>query len=288
MGYVPSRISDNGSFIGPGVFAMPAPNFVGAWRYRHFILSSIRTEFRARFARSKLGGLWMIIHPLAQAAIFALVLAEVMGARMPGAAAGGRFAYAMYLLSGMLAWSLFSEIVTRCLTVFIDNGNLLKKMLFPRINLPLIIAGSALINNLLLLLAILVVFALAGHFPGARLAWLPLPMLVTLLLALGVGLLLGVFNVFVRDVGQVVPIALQLAFWFTPIVYTPDIVPNGLRSLLELNPMTPIVRSFQNILLFDRPPQLGALAWILAVTLVLLSTALVLFRRASAEMVDVL
>jgi len=71
----------------------------------------------------------MIIHPLAQAAIFALVLAEVMGARMPGAAAGGRFAYAMYLLSGMLAWSLFSEIVTRCLTVFIDNGNLLKKML---------------------------------------------------------------------------------------------------------------------------------------------------------------
>jgi lipopolysaccharide transport system permease protein len=113
-------------------------------------------------------------------------------------------------------------------------------------------------------------------------------MLVTLLLALGVGLLLGVFNVFVRDVGQVVPIALQLAFWFTPIVYTPDIVPKNLRSLLDLNPMTPIVQSFQNILVFDQPPQLGALAWILAVTLVLLSTALVLFRRASAEMVDVL
>ncbi|HKW80598.1 MAG TPA: ABC transporter permease [Casimicrobiaceae bacterium] len=267
---------------------MPAPNFVGAWRYRHFILSSIRTEFRARFARSKLGGLWMIIHPLAQAAIFALVLAEVMGTRLPVAAAGGRFAYAMYLLSGMLAWSLFSEIVTRCLTVFIDNGNLLKKMLFPRINLPLIIAGSALINNLLLLLAILLVFALVGHFPGPRLAWLPLLVLVTLLLALGVGLLLGVFNVFVRDVGQVVPIALQLGFWFTPIVYTPDIVPKDLRALVELNPMTPIVQGFQNIMVFDRPPQLAALAWILALTLLLLSAALVLFRRASAEMVDVL
>ena len=109
----------------------------------------------------------MIIHPLAQAAIFALVLAEVMAAKLPGMA-NNKFAYAIYLLSGMLAWSLFSEIVSRCLTVFIDNGNLLKKMLFPRINLPLIIAGSALINNLLLLLAILVVFALLGHVPGGR------------------------------------------------------------------------------------------------------------------------
>jgi len=265
---------------------MPAPNFIGAWRYRHFILSSIHTEFRARFVRSKLGGLWMIIHPLAQAAIFALVLAEVMGARLP--AVSGRFAYANYLLSGMLAWSLFLEIITRCLTVFIDNGNLIKKMLFPRINLPLIISGSALINNFLLLLAILLVFALLGHIPGAQFVWLPVLMILTLLLGLGIGLLLGVLNVFVRDIGQVVPIALQLGFWFTPIVYTPDVVPNDLRKLLEVNPMTTIVQGFQNVMLFDRPPDFVALVWIFVVTLLLLTAALALFRRASGEMVDVL
>ena len=267
---------------------MPAPNFIGAWRYRHFILSSIRTEFRARFARSKLGGLWMIIHPLAQAAIFALVLAEVVGVRMPGAVAGNRFAYAMYLLSGMLGWSLFSEIVTRCLTVFIDNGNLLKKMLFPRINLPLIIAGSALINNILLLLATLVVFGLVGHVPGRQFAWMPILIVLTMALGLGIGLLLGVFNVFIRDVGQVVPIALQLGFWFTPIVYTSDVVPQRLRELLHLNPMTAIVQSFQNAMLFDRPPAFASLAWIFLIALVLMTAALALFRRASGEMVDVL
>jgi lipopolysaccharide transport system permease protein len=266
---------------------MPAPNFVGAWRYRHFILSSIHTEFRARFVRSKLGGLWMIIHPLAQAAIFALVLAEVMGVRLPGVA-GNRFAYAIYLLSGMLAWSLFSEVITRCLTVFIDNGNLLKKMLFPRINLPLIISGSALINNFLLLLAILLVFTLMGHPPTPRFAWLPVLIFLTLLLGLGFGLMLGVLNVFVRDVGQVVPIALQLGFWFTPIVYTPDIVPSDLQILLHVNPMTTIVQSFQNIMVFDRPPGFVALAWIFGGTLLLLTAALALFRRASGEMVDVL
>jgi lipopolysaccharide transport system permease protein len=266
---------------------MLAPNFSSAWRYRHFILSSIHTEFRARFVRSKLGGLWMIIHPLAQAAIFALILAEVMAAKLPGMA-NNKFAYAIYLLSGMLAWSLFSEITSRCLTVFIDNGNLLKKMLFPRINLPLIIAGSALVNNLLLLLAILVVFALLGHVPGARFAWMPFLILLTMALGLGVGLLLGVFNVFVRDVGQVVPIVLQLVFWFTPIVYTPDVVPQNLRALLYLNPMTAIVQSFQNVMLFDKAPEFLALTWVFVATLLLLTAALALFRRASGEMVDVL
>jgi hypothetical protein len=138
---------------------MIAPNLGSAWRYRHFIASSIRAEIRARFVRSRLGGLWMIIHPLAQAAILALVLAELMSAKLPGMG-NDRSGYALYLLSGMLGWSLFAELVTRCLTLFIDNGNLLKKMLFPRICLPLIAAGSAVLNNALLFAAVVGVFAL--------------------------------------------------------------------------------------------------------------------------------
>ena len=158
---------------------MIVPNLASAWRYRHFILSSIRAEIRARFIRSKLGGLWMIVHPLAQAAIFALVLSEIMSAKLPGMA-NDRSAYALYLLSGLLGWSLFSELVNRCLTLFIDNGNLLKKIQFPRICLPIIVAGSALLNNALLLLAIILVFAVFGRFPGTGLAWVPALMLLTL------------------------------------------------------------------------------------------------------------
>ena len=145
-----------------------------ALRYRHFILSSIRSEFRARFIRSRLGGLWMIIHPLAQAAIFALVLAEVMAIKLPGMTEN-KFGYAIYLLSGILGWTLFSEVINRCLTLFIDNANLLKKIVFPRICLPLIVAGSALFNNLLLFLAIVVVFGLLGHVPSVRRPGLPRP-----------------------------------------------------------------------------------------------------------------
>ena len=111
----------------------------GLWEYRSFVVSSIKNEFIARFARSRLGGLWMIIHPLAQVAIYALILSNVLAAKLPGI--DNKYAYALYLMAGMLAWNLFSEIVSRCLTIFIENGNLMKKMRFPRIALPVNVVG---------------------------------------------------------------------------------------------------------------------------------------------------
>lgn len=261
--------------------------FPALWNYRFFVFSSIQGEFRARFVRSKLGALWMVINPLAQAIILALVLAEVMGAKLPGMASD-KFAYAVYLMSGMLAWALFTETISRCLSLFIDNANILKKLAFPRICLPLIAAGSVLLNNVLLFLAIIMVFGFLGHLPGAQVAWVPLLMVFTLALSMGIGLILGVLNVFVRDVGQVVPVVLQLGFWFTPIVYSPNILPEGFRSVLDLNPMTTVVQGYQNAMLYDTSPDFAALGRLALLVLLLLGVSLFMFRRASAEMVDVL
>ena len=254
------------------------------WRYRHFILSSIRTEFLARFIRSRLGGAWMILHPLAQVAIFAFILSAVLSAKLPGI--DNQYAYAIYLMAGMLAWTLFSEIVSRCLTLFIDNGNLLKKIVFPRICLPLIVCGSALFNNALLFIAIIAIFALLGHVPGTTVAWLPLLLVLTMALALGLGLVLGVLNVFMRDVGQIVPVILQFLFWFTPIVYMANIIPEQYRAWLAFNPMIPIVTGYQNVLLYNRAPDWSGLGMIALVALALLAFSLLLFRKASPEMVD--
>lgn len=264
-------------------------NFSGmvtaAWRYRHFVVSSIRKDYRARFARSKLGALWMIVHPLINAAIFALVLAEVVSAKLPGMA-DNHLAYALYVTSGMLAWSLFSEVITRCLGIFIESGDLLKKLYFPRICLPLIVTGIALLNNLLMYAAIIAIFAALGHLPGPAVLLVPLIMLIPLALGLGLGLLLAVFNVFARDVGQVVPIVLQLAFWFTPIIYLPSMLPARLRPLLALNPMTPVVEAYQQAMVFGTVPQAAGLAWVGVLSLALLAAALFIFRRASVDLVD--
>ena len=257
---------------------------LGAWRYRYFILSSIKTELRLKFVRSRLGALWMILNPLAQVLMFAFVLSAVLSAKLPGIA--NRYAYAIYLMSGILGWSLFLEIINRCLTLFIDNGNTLKKLVFPRIALPLIVTGSASVNNTLLLLAILAIFSLLGHFPGSALIWLPLLMVINVALALGLGLVLGVLNVFMRDIGQIVPVILQFLFWLTPIAYMADIIPDRYREWMILNPLIPIITGYQDALLFNRSPDWIGLGLAALVAAILLAFALILFRKASPELVD--
>ncbi|TAM57943.1 MAG: ABC transporter permease [Rhodanobacter sp.] len=259
---------------------------VAIWSYRHFIVSSIRNDLRARFARSKLGGLWMVLQPLAQVAIYALVLSRIMAAKLPGI--DNRYAYVIYLMAGMIAWSLFAEVVARSLTIFVDNGNLMKKMAFPRVCLPLIIGGSSLVNNLLLLVAAVGVFVLIGHPLSVAMLWLPLLIGINLAFALGLGLILGVLNVFVRDVAQVMTVVLQLLFWLTPIVYMPSIIPDRLRVLLEFNPMVHMVIAFQDVLLYGRAPGIAGLTVIAAAASLLLLFSLILFRLAAPEMVDVL
>jgi len=260
--------------------------FQAIWTYRHFIFSSIRNDLRSRFARSKLGALWMILQPLAQVAIYSLVLSRIMAAKLPGI--DSPYAYSIYLLAGMQAWSLFNEIVTRSLTVFVENGSMLKKIVFPRVCLPIITVGSALVNNIFLFVVMIVVFALLGHFPAVALLWMPLLMFTTAAFSLGLGLLLGVLNVFIRDIAQFMMVVLQLWFWLTPVVYMASIVPARLRSLMQLNPMYWIVSGYQQALVYGRNPDISGLVPVTIAAIVLLALSLLLFRKAAPDMVDVL
>jgi len=260
--------------------------FRGLWLYRYFVLSSIRNEMISRFSRSKFGGLWMIINPLSQVAIYALILSNVLAAKLPGIES--QYAYSIYLMAGLLAWNLFNEIITRCLGLFIEQGNLMKKMSFPRITLPSIVVGSCLLNNALLFIAMLGVFALLGHTFSLAMLWLIPLTIVVVMFAIGLGLVLGVMNVFLRDIGLVVPIVLQVWFWFTPIVYPISIIPEKYHYLLHLNPMYSIVNAYQQILVYNIAPSLGGVVTIVVVALFFVLVSLFLFRRASAEMVDVL
>lgn len=258
--------------------------FRNLWQYRHFVLSSIRNELVSRFARSKLGGLWMIINPLSQVLIYALILSNILAARLPDI--DNKYAYAIYLMAGLLAWTLFSEIISRCLTLFIEQGNLMKKMNFPRITLPTIVAGSCGLNNILLFISMLGIFFLLGHQFSIAMLWLIPLTLVVVVLSMGIGLIVGVMNVFLRDIGQVTPIVLQMLFWFTPIVYPVSIIPEAHRHWLNLNPMYPLTDAYQQILVYGNSPKWEGVFIIAVIGLLLAGTSLFMFRRASAEMVD--
>lgn len=263
---------------------MPALIRAG-WRYRGFVGSSIKGEFKSRLARSRFGTAWIVLQPLAQVLIFATILSSVLAARLQGV--DSKYGYAAYLLAGLLCWNFFAEIVQRCLTVFIDQASLLKKIQFPRITLPLVVGGAAMVSNAALLVATLIIFPVIGFLPSVEWLWLAPLVLLTAAFATGLGLLLGTLNVFARDIGQVMAVVLQLWFWVTPIVYPSSIVPEHFKAALLFNPVVPLVGAYQDVLVYGRAP--SASLWIPTVmACVLLAVSLFVFRRASAELVDAL
>lgn len=258
--------------------------FIALWAYRTFIAASIRSELQRRFARSSLGALWFILHPLVQATIFAIVLSEILPSKLSGVS--NKAGFAIYLMAGMAAWGLFVEISSRSTTIFIEYSSMLKKIVFPRVCLPVIVGGTALVNHLLLLAAIVIVFLFFGHFPGV--AWLVLPLGIALIaaFAFGLGILLGVFNVFNRDIGQVFTVVIQLWFWLTPIVYPADALPKSMGWIAYANPMVPLVKVYHNVMLYNVMPDWKSLFLPLLITFVLCLVSLIIFMRASSDLVD--
>lgn len=256
------------------------------WRYRSFVFVSIRNDLFTQFARSKLGALWVLLGPLAMVAIYAFVLSNVLAAKLPGV--DNAYGYAVYLMAGLLGWTLFSDTVSRGLTMFVANGELLKKVQFPRIALPVISAGSAAFNSFFLFAAILFILMLIGHGIHAAVLIVPVLMALTAVLGLAFGLVLGVLNVFIRDIGQAVPIVLQLWFWLTPIVYPLAIVPERFHGVFAYNPVFHYIQAYQAAILHGQVQMTTGLLITFGLSLALLALGAFLFRQANEEMVDAL
>ncbi|GGP23638.1 transport permease protein [Silvimonas iriomotensis] len=258
--------------------------FSSIWSYREFVLGSVKREFQTRYRNSLLGAAWNVLNPLAMIVVYTVIFSQVMKARLPGVT--NTFAYSIYLCAGSLTWGLFSEIVTRAQGVFIENANLLKKISFPRLCLPAIIICNAVLNFCIVFGLFSLFLILSGNFPGLPyLALLPV-LVVMILFAIGLGITLGVLNVFFRDVGQFFGIFLQFWFWFTPIVYAANVVPERVRPLLQLNPMAGVVGACQTILVQGQWPQWSTLLPVTLLGVLLCLFGLNLFRNHAAEMVD--
>ncbi|WP_338845958.1 ABC transporter permease [Massilia sp. W12] len=263
---------------------MLMPLLRGVWAYRGFVLGSVKREFQVKYRYSLLGALWAILQPLAQILVYTVVFSQLMQARLPGAQNSA--SYSIYLCAGILSWGLFSEIATRAQTVFLDHANLMKKISFPRFCLPVIVVLNALLNFSIIFTLFTLYLLLSGNFPGlAYLALFPVLGLVCLL-AIGLGMLLGVLNVFFRDVGQFFSIFIQFWFWLTPIVYAPQILPAEVRAWLAYNPMAHLLGACQQIVLANQWPDWLALAPSAGFALLCCIAGLALFRKRAGEMVD--
>ncbi|MBN3733512.1 ABC transporter [Burkholderia sp. AU31652] len=254
------------------------------WAYRGFILGSVKREFQSKYRNSLLGAAWTVLNPLAMIVVYTVIFSRVMHARLPGV--DSTFAYSVHLCAGVLPWAMFVEVVSRGQTAFIDNANLLKKLSFPRLCLPVIVVANALVSFVIVFALFTAFLVITGNFPGiSYLAIFPV-LLVMTLFAIGLGVTLGVLNVFFRDVGQFFGIVLNFWFWLTPIVYSVNILPDSVKSAMRFNPMAPVIQSFQVVLVQRVWPDWQAL-WLPAVLgIVLCLFGLGLFRKHAGEMVD--
>lgn len=256
----------------------------GLWAYRGFVLGSVKREFQVKYSNAVLGAVWSLLSPLAMIVVYTVIFAEVMRSKLPGA--DSTFAYSIYLCAGILTWGLFAEIVARAQNVFIDQANLIKKISFPRICLPLIVVLNALVNFGIIFGLFTLFLIVSGNFPGWVFFAIVPVLAVQVLLAIGLGIVAGVLNVFFRDVGQFVTIALQFWFWFTPIVYPASILPESVRPMLAYNPMAAVVDAYQTILVKGSAPDWLALGPVALLAAFLCVLGLRLFRKRSGEMVD--
>ena len=252
--------------------------------YRGFIFGSVRREFQAKYSNSLLGAAWTVINPLAMIAVYTVVFSQIMRAKLPGV--DSQFAYSIYLCAGVLTWTFFAETVSRAQNVFLENANLLKKISFPRLCLPVIVVANASLNFAIIFVLFTIFLLLSGSFPGVvYLALFPI-LLIQVLFSVGLGITLGVLNVFFRDVGQLFGVVLQFWFWLTPVVYPINILPAVARDALRYNPMTNIITSYQNILVNGQWPEWSSLWPVTLLACLLCFLGMHLFRKHAGEMVD--
>ncbi len=230
------------------------------FRYRSLIQTLVARDLKARYRGSVLGFFWSFVNPLLLLLVYSFVFTVIMPAMHPEAIRP----YGLFFFCGILPWTWFSSSLSESANVLIAGGNLIKKVLFPAEVLP-IVAVLANMVHFFLGLPILAVFLLYYQRPldPLELLWFPVIVAVQLLFTVGLALLLSALTVHFRDIKDLLGNLLTLWFFSTPIIYSMQMAPEEYRWVLNLNPMTHLVISYQEVLFHVGPH--GHWKWLLAI-----------------------
>jgi lipopolysaccharide transport system permease protein len=251
-------------------------------RHRELLFQMMHREISSRYRQTFLGIAWAFIKPMATVAIFTFVfsgLAKIPSDSVP---------YPLFLLTGLLPWTLFSVAVTSGISSLTGQSSLVAKIYFPREILPF---ASLAASALDFLIALVFLIALMIHF-RVTLTWnllyaVPI-LLIEILLTLGVALVLSLANVWYRDITHAAGLLLQLWMYLTPVLYPFHLVPGGTRRMMALNPMAGIVEGFRSAVIMGTPPEAGLLAWSFGTSLFIFLVGYCLFKRYEFRLADVI
>jgi lipopolysaccharide transport system permease protein len=254
------------------------------WTFRELLVQLARRDVSVHYKQTLIGGLWAVARPLVT-----VVILTVVFSRVAGLTADGEVWYPLFVLAGMLPWQFFAAILGESSNSLVANANLVSKVYFPRLLVPLSAVGVPLLDLLVLTPFLIGMMVYAGVVPPWQVVFAPLFLLLAAATALGLGFGLCALNVKFRDVRYVIPFVLQFGVYVSPIGYATSRVPAEYQVLYHLNPMAFVIDGLRWSVLGVGDPFAGG-GWVLslAVSLLALLAGVWYFRRTERTFADVI
>jgi lipopolysaccharide transport system permease protein len=253
------------------------------WAYRELLYFFVWRDLKVRYKQTAFGALWAVIQPFMLMVVFSLFLGRISGIAPAGVP------YPLFAFAGLVPWTLFAQSLIGSSDSLVGASNLIQKVYFPRVLLPVAAVGSYLLDFAIAMAVLGLLMLYFGALPSLAILWvIPLTALA-LATSLAVGIGLAAVNVRYRDVRYAMPFLVQLWLFASPVAYSADLVPAQWRTLYQLNPMAGVVEGFRWALLGQgAPPPVGAILISTCVTAIILLLGLAYFRRTERTFADVI
>ncbi len=214
-------------------------------KYKEFLKSNVKKDVRGKYKGSFLGILWSFINPLLSVLVYAIVFHYIMRFKIEH--------YLIYLIAGIIPWNFFTTALNTGMNSILFNADIIKKVYFPRIILPISSVTSCLVNFLISCIIILLFCVGSGVGLSIYLLWLPLVAIIQYIFQLGLVFILSAVEIYMRDIEHIVNFFISMLFYITPILYTPETFPDGFSWILKINPLAYLMVSYREIFLYQNP-----------------------------------
>jgi lipopolysaccharide transport system permease protein len=252
------------------------------WQYRELLYFLVWREVKVRYKQTALGVAWAVLQPLMTMAIFTVIFGMFVNVPSDG------LPYPLFALAALLPWTYFSEAMTRSSVSLVGDAQLIRKVYFPRLIMPLAAVVSPVVDFLLAFILLLALMAWYGVSPTWGIFLLPGFLLLGLVTALAVGLWLSALNVRYRDVRHTVPFLTQCWMYASPVAYPVSVVPEGWRALYGLNPMAGVIEGFRWALLGKESLDIGIMMVSVTAVIGLLMGGVIFFKHMEQTFADVI
>ena len=245
--------------------------FKNLYNYRELLKTNVKKEIRGKYKNSFLGVIWSFLNPLLQIMVYAIVFPLILRNTQEN--------YVIFLCCGLIPWTFFSTTISKAAFTMVENGNIIKKVYFPREILPISVVTSETVNFLISTIIIIGFVVFGGLGITKYIIFYPIVLLAQYILLLAIALVVSSISVYIRDLQHLIGVALQLLFYAAPIVYAPKSIPQNFAWILKINPMTYIINGYRDIFYNQTMIEIKPLLILIGISIIACIVGYMIFNR---------